>query len=394
MSLPSTIDPSQPTNSGSPALGDDAFRALKQLIVDLFGFPTDPTSLTAAPFAISAAGVITVSQGFVAGTVSAPSIFGSANTGTGIYFSAANVADITANGVRAASFKTATGGVNYVTVTPASTGNGPVIDVEGSDTNIPFAIDTKGTGSFQIRSGGSNVATFATAVTPVNYWTFASSATGGQLPLIAEGTDTNIGMIFSPKGTGAVTFGTTDSGATGSILTLYHNSSFPAANDVVSLIRFRGNDSAAVDRIVGAIDMVFEDVVATTMDSKMRFFTMNAVNAGDAATIASLSSIGVWTDASGAAGKEYIGDVEDVLTKLKSMETLGVYHAPNLPEEKRAKATRHFSTTAEEFYEVFGLGSDPKLGEPGIAPKDVAWLAVKGLLEMEYRVAKLEEKRK
>ena len=122
----------------------------------------------------------------------------------------------------------------------------------------------------------------------------------------------------------------------------------------------------------------------------MSFTVMNAVNAGDAATVASLSSLGAWTDACAAAGKEFEGDIDNVLTKLRSL-SFGIYHGRHVPHEKLASAERHYSSTAEDFYEVFKLGTDPaRTKAPGIAPKDVAWLAVKAVLELEDRVALLE----
>jgi hypothetical protein len=57
MALPTTINPATPAGTDSPAQGDDQFRALKQAILDIFGIPADPTSITASGLTISAAGV-------------------------------------------------------------------------------------------------------------------------------------------------------------------------------------------------------------------------------------------------------------------------------------------------------------------------------------------------
>ena len=59
--LPSTIDSASPLGSDSPALGDDQLRALKLYIVDVMGVP-NASAVTAAPFAITTAGVVTVGQ--------------------------------------------------------------------------------------------------------------------------------------------------------------------------------------------------------------------------------------------------------------------------------------------------------------------------------------------
>ena len=61
MSLPQTVNAATPAGSDAPSLGDNEFRSLKQYIVDVFGVP-DNTAVTASAFAITAAGIVTVSQ--------------------------------------------------------------------------------------------------------------------------------------------------------------------------------------------------------------------------------------------------------------------------------------------------------------------------------------------
>lgn len=62
MAFPHTISTTDPVNTDTPKNGASEFRNLKQFLVDMFGWSTDPTSLTAAPFDISDAGVVTVLQ--------------------------------------------------------------------------------------------------------------------------------------------------------------------------------------------------------------------------------------------------------------------------------------------------------------------------------------------
>lgn len=50
----------------------------------------------------------------------------------------------------------------------------------------------------------ANVIQLANSGTAVNYWKFTNSATGVALPLAATGTDANISMTITPKGTGTV----------------------------------------------------------------------------------------------------------------------------------------------------------------------------------------------
>lgn len=56
MSFPVTIDPTSPAGSDSPAQGDDQFRALKQGILDLFGLPASPSSISAALMSVDTTG--------------------------------------------------------------------------------------------------------------------------------------------------------------------------------------------------------------------------------------------------------------------------------------------------------------------------------------------------
>jgi hypothetical protein len=60
MAFPVSINPSQPANTDAPAGAAAQIRGIKQLIVDLFGLPVDPSLITAAPFTISSGGLVTI----------------------------------------------------------------------------------------------------------------------------------------------------------------------------------------------------------------------------------------------------------------------------------------------------------------------------------------------
>jgi hypothetical protein len=96
--------------------------------------------------------------------------------------------------------------VNYVQVTGAATGANPAISAQGSDSNINLALSTKGTGAFTFRNqGGSNVQlrVYGTNAAVNNIGITGTAA--GVAPLISsEGSDTNIDLTLTPKGTGAV----------------------------------------------------------------------------------------------------------------------------------------------------------------------------------------------
>lgn len=96
--------------------------------------------------------------------------------------------------------------VNYLDVFGTTTGNGPIIRAEGSDSNIRLNLYSKGTDAVIIgtNQGASVTATFIHVASAVNYLWFTGNATGLAPQIRAEGTDTNIALTLSAKGTGAV----------------------------------------------------------------------------------------------------------------------------------------------------------------------------------------------
>ena len=61
MALPQTLAPLVPAGTDSPAQGDNELRGIKQYVIDVLGVP-DNQAVTAAAFAVTTAGVVTVSQ--------------------------------------------------------------------------------------------------------------------------------------------------------------------------------------------------------------------------------------------------------------------------------------------------------------------------------------------
>ena len=85
--------------------------------------------------------------------------------------------------------------VNYVQVTGAATGNSPTITAQGSDGNIPLAINAKGTSA--IRLGSNNTDYLA-----------VNTNTAGLPILQAIGGSADISIQLLPKGAGTLSFGT------------------------------------------------------------------------------------------------------------------------------------------------------------------------------------------
>jgi len=108
--------------------------------------------------------------------------------------------------------------VNYVQVTGSATGSNPIISTQGSDGNVGMTLTTKGTFGLTVKSSaGGNIftATHGNSSTS-NYLTFNATVSGSQPTIsVANSVDADVDIVFTPKGAGAVRFGT----YTGTILT-------------------------------------------------------------------------------------------------------------------------------------------------------------------------------
>ena len=104
--------------------------------------------------------------------------------------------------------------VNYVQVTGASTTNAPALSVQGSDTNIGLVVSAKGNGAITLRNNNSANIQFRAdgLVSAVNYLQVAGSLTTNAPILSSQGADTNISMVLQSKGTGAINLATGSTG--------------------------------------------------------------------------------------------------------------------------------------------------------------------------------------
>ena len=99
--------------------------------------------------------------------------------------------------------------VNYVQVTGAATGGQPNISTQGSDSTVGLTISSKGTSFVYLRNAGTTVQFSAGGTSSaVNYLNARGNAAGTGPALEAVGTDTNIDLNLTTKGTGAVKFNT------------------------------------------------------------------------------------------------------------------------------------------------------------------------------------------
>jgi hypothetical protein len=100
--------------------------------------------------------------------------------------------------------------VNYVQVTGAATGNGVTVSSQGSDANIGLNLTTKGTfgGTFRNSAGSIVFSWDHSNSSTENYIGVASNISTGVPIVSARGAGTNIDLALTPKGTGNVRFGT------------------------------------------------------------------------------------------------------------------------------------------------------------------------------------------
>ena len=94
--------------------------------------------------------------------------------------------------------------VNSVNITGAATGSGPTISAQGSDTNVNLFVSTKGTGALVVNTAGGYQFTVVNTSSSVNWLEAKGGATGSGPQVSAVGTDTNIDLNVTAKGTGGI----------------------------------------------------------------------------------------------------------------------------------------------------------------------------------------------
>ena len=135
-------------------------------------------------------------------------------------------------------FQKTASAVNQFEMTNSATGNAPALAVAGGDTNIGMNISSKGSGVIAVTGAitgnssltiGSNLIMTSDqgiassnglmlklhdVASAVNYLQASTAATGNSVDIAAIGTDSNIGVTVTPKGTGSVVLPKTTIGGT------------------------------------------------------------------------------------------------------------------------------------------------------------------------------------
>jgi hypothetical protein len=96
--------------------------------------------------------------------------------------------------------------VNYLQVTGAATGGQPTISAQGSDGSLGLTYRTKGNFNHQFQNGSNQIGfEVSGSGTGANYLSVASAIAGASPAFSVKGSDTDINLTLTPKGTGNVT---------------------------------------------------------------------------------------------------------------------------------------------------------------------------------------------
>jgi hypothetical protein len=111
------------------------------------------------------------------------------------------------NGNEIVTFTATAAAVNNYCINNNAAGLAPYLIVEGSDAAIDNNIYSKGTGAVSLRGGSDGarvIAAVPLASGAANFMTVTNSETGNPVLLGVAGTDTNISLNLTPKGSGTV----------------------------------------------------------------------------------------------------------------------------------------------------------------------------------------------
>lgn len=118
--------------------------------------------------------------------------------------------EVGANNARAFLVTAANSAINYLRTDAGAAGQNPKVWAEGADTNVGLTLRAKAAGAFNFQSWNGSAGTtqflINTQTGTANYLMVTAANTGGGPQVSAAGTDTNVDIRLSPKGTGVVDF--------------------------------------------------------------------------------------------------------------------------------------------------------------------------------------------
>lgn len=301
-----------------------------------------------------------------------------------------NIVD--ANGNAALNIAATVGAVNNLQVVNSATGTAPSIVATGTDTNIGITLTPKGTGVVNLNgpvtvtsladTNGIAALTIGTTASAVNNIKVTDAATGANPIISSVGTDANIGVTITPKGTGSVVLnGPVRAGGTTSVG--FDGSSNITDNNNLAVINL-GSTTSAVNNLK----------------------TTNAAagNSPDVAVIGSDTNIsgtltpkgtGIWTfgssgTATATAGAATLNTQLGVVTSEALTTAAGATYTLTLTNTKIATTSRLFVSTG---YGTSTTGSpavmrvQPAAGSATIVIQNIhATVALNGTITIAFLV--------
>jgi hypothetical protein len=167
--------------------------------------------------------------------------------------------------------------VNYLQIT-GSASLFPTLSAQGSGTNVAVVITAKGAENTIFQSGGGTQFIVGHRASAVNYLQTLGGATGNAVTLLAAGSDTNIDLALTPKGTGSVII---SGGLTVTSNPVVQQSDIGTAPNEIPLNQYLGNmafmssDQVVLNPAASAVpsgigDMVFELSSDTSLVVKVK----------------------------------------------------------------------------------------------------------------------------
>lgn len=96
---------------------------------------------------------------------------------------------------------------NYAVVTNAVTSANPILSAAGTDTNVGLDITTKGSGEHRLRTGGGTQLAIGHTANAVNFVKIFGGASNAPASIKADGDSAAIDIEIVPKGGGYLRFG-------------------------------------------------------------------------------------------------------------------------------------------------------------------------------------------
>ena len=152
----------------------------------------------------SAVNNVLVSGAATAGRVSLAAQGTDTNVGVNLAGKGTGTVALQANSANSLVATNPASAVNNLQASGSATGVAPQLSAQGTDTNIGLQLAAKGTGAVQLMTRSAVGFELSAPGTPINSLRVNAAATGGRIGVVAQGTDTNIGLDVASKGTGTV----------------------------------------------------------------------------------------------------------------------------------------------------------------------------------------------